>query len=157
MTSSSGSDFSAHGVETTTIETAPGVTLSDQQKLLTGCVYDLFAGRPSLRKLQLWKDNGVFVDPLTIAEGRKQYQAQWYGLRAAFSEISSLHRQVTSAGNPIEIDMKTKYVVKGLGTEKIIQSKIKIWNEDGKITKVEDRWDDNIPEGAIAKVGSLSY
>lgn len=38
---------------------------------------DLFAGRPSLEKMQLWADEGVFTDPLTIAKGRKQYEAQW--------------------------------------------------------------------------------
>ena len=37
----------------------------------------LFAGRPSLKKLQLWDDNGVFQDPITKAEGRKQYEPQW--------------------------------------------------------------------------------
>jgi hypothetical protein len=64
-------------IENTNIKTAPGVTLEDQQKTLVGSVLDLFAGRPSLEKLQLWKDEGVFEDPITIAEGRKQYEAQW--------------------------------------------------------------------------------
>jgi hypothetical protein len=64
-------------IENTNIKTAPGVSLEDQQKTLVGSVLDLFAGRPSLEKLQLWKDEGVFEDPITIAEGRKQYEAQW--------------------------------------------------------------------------------
>jgi hypothetical protein len=64
-------------IENTNIKTAPGVTLEEQQKTLVGSVLDLFAGRPSLEKLQLWKDEGVFEDPITIAEGRKQYEAQW--------------------------------------------------------------------------------
>ncbi len=36
------------------------------------------------------QDDATFADPLTKAEGRKQYEAQWYGLVAAFSEIVPL-------------------------------------------------------------------
>lgn len=64
-------------IENTNIKTSPGVSLEDNQKTLVGCVLDLFAGRPSLEKLQLWSDEGVFEDPITIAQGRKQYEAQW--------------------------------------------------------------------------------
>lgn len=52
------------------------------------CIFEqLFAGKPTLKKLALWTDDATFNDPLTKAEGRKQYSAQWYGLAAAFSEI----------------------------------------------------------------------
>lgn len=64
-------------IENTNIKTAPGVSLEGDQKTLVGSVLDLFAGRPSLEKLQLWKDDGVFEDPITVAQGRKQYEAQW--------------------------------------------------------------------------------
>ena len=53
------------------------------------------------------------------------------------------------------MDMKTRYKVKGLGTEKVIESVIKIFTDEGneeKISGVEDRWNGNIPEGAIATV-----
>jgi len=56
---------------------APGVELSSQQKTLVGSVLDLFAGHPTLPKLQLWDDKATFEDPITIAEGRKQYEPQW--------------------------------------------------------------------------------
>jgi hypothetical protein len=108
--SSSGSDL---GIESTDIKTATGVSLSPQQRVLVGSVLDvllpihlprseqgwkgeeervltigqLFAGKPTLKKLQLWTDDATFADPLTKAEGRRQYEAQWYGLKAAFSEI----------------------------------------------------------------------
>jgi len=143
--------FVEYGVESTQINTAPGVELSESQKLLTGCVLDLFAGRPSVKKLSLWTDDATFADPLTIAEGRKQYSAQWYGLQAAFSEIQRLSMSVLSAGNPIELDLKTMYKVKGLGTEQTIASKVKIYHEGDKITKVEDRWNDQLPESAFMK------
>ena len=61
-----------------------------------------------------------------------------------------------NSGNPIEMDLKTRYVVKGVGQEKTIDSLIKIWTEGGKISRVEDRWDGEIPDGAIAKVGLCS-
>ena len=100
------------------------------------------------------QDDAVFADPLTISEGRKQYQAQWYGLVAAFSSITQHSHKVTSAGNPITMDLSTTYKVKGLGTEKTIDSVIKIATDSTgeKITSVKDGWNGNIPDGPIAKV-----
>ncbi|KAF1351002.1 hypothetical protein BDV97DRAFT_397967 [Delphinella strobiligena] len=138
-------------IENTNIKTAPGVDIDDKQKTIIGSVLDLFAGRPSLEKLQLWSDDGVFEDPITVAKGRKQYEAQWYGLQSAFSEIERLGHEVKSSGNPIVMDMKTRYVVKGIGKEQTISSVINIYlNSQGKIEKVEDKWDGKLPDSAIA-------
>ncbi|CZR61913.1 uncharacterized protein PAC_11810 [Phialocephala subalpina] len=112
------------------VNTAAGLQLSSQQRVLVGSVLDLFAGKPTLKKLQLWTDDATFSDPLTKAEGRKQYEAQWYGLKAAFSSIDQLHSQVTSSGNPITMDLKTKYVVKGIGKEQTVNSVIKIFTDE---------------------------
>jgi hypothetical protein len=139
-------------IENTNINTAPNVTLTEQQKTLIGSVLDLFAGRPSLAKLQLWKDNGVFEDPIAKAQGRKEFEAQWYGLQTAFSEIERLHHEVKSAGNPIEMDLKTRYVVKGVGAEKVMESVVRIFTDGDRISKVEDRWNGNLPDGAVANV-----
>jgi hypothetical protein len=65
-------------VQTTNIETAPGVTLDDHQKTLVGSVLDvssrynisksqLFQGKATKDKLALWKDDAVFEDPICIA------------------------------------------------------------------------------------------
>lgn len=144
-----GSDL---GIENTNISTATGVTLSQEQKVLVGSVLDLFAGRPSLKKLQLWADDAEFQDPITKAQGRKQYEAQWYGLQTAFSEIERLHHSVTSAGNPISMDLKTRYKIKGIGKEQTIESVVNIHTDGkGKILKVEDKWNNELPEGAFAK------
>ena len=116
----------------------------------------LFAGRPTVKKLSLWNDDAVFEDPLTNAKGRKQYSAQWYGLAAAFSEIERLSHQVTSTGNPITLQLKQRYVVKGVGKEQTVNSEVKIFSEGGKITKVEDRWDGSLPEGAFKTVRLFS-
>lgn len=138
-------------IETKDIQTATGVSLSADQKTVVGSVLDLFAGRPSLQKLALWRDDATFVDPLTIAEGRDRFAAQWYGLQQAFSEIERLHHSVKDAGNPILMDLKTRYVIKGINKEQTIQSLVAIHtDEQGKISKVEDKWDGKLPEGSIA-------
>ena len=139
------------------IQTAPGVELSSQQKTLVGCVLDLFQGLPSLEKLRLWDDNAVFEDPLTIARGREQYEPQWYGLKESMSEIERLHYQVTSSGNPITMDLKTRYKIKAIGKEQIINSVITIaTTADGsKIEKVQDKWDGELPDSSIKNVSSI--
>nr|POF18077.1 hypothetical protein CFP56_13488 [Quercus suber] len=149
--SSAAKDVGELKIENSNVQSAAGVTLDDQQKTVVGSVLDLFAGRPSLAKLQLWADDATFSDPLTVAKGRSQYEAQWYGLQAAFSEIERLNHQVTSSGNPIEMDLSTRYVVKGIGKEQKIDSKIKIWvDAQGKIERCEDRWNNELPEGSIS-------
>lgn len=53
------------------------------------------------------------------------------------------------------MDLKTRYVVKGIGQEKTISSKILIYlNNEGKIEKVQDKWDGQLPEGGIANVST---
>ncbi|KAI9761765.1 MAG: hypothetical protein M4579_000859 [Chaenotheca gracillima] len=142
------------GVENTHVKTAPGIELDAQQQLLVGVVLDLFAGRPSLKKLGLWNDDAVFEDPITVARGRKQYEPQWYGLETAFSEIERLGYQVTSSGNPISMDLKTRYKVKGLGKDTTIESVINIFYDkaSGKIEKVEDKWNGKLPDSSIQNV-----
>jgi hypothetical protein len=155
-----------------TVKTATGVELSSEQKTLVSSVLDLFAGRPSLAKLQLWKDDAVFSDPITVAKGRGEFEPQWvcrpviqharfssnthpqYGLQTAFSEIERKDHSVTSSGNPIELDMTTMYKVKGIGKETTITSKVNIFHENGKITRVEDKWNGNLPDSGIANVSN---
>lgn len=154
---SSSTKFGEPKIENTNINTAAGVELSQKQQTLLGSVLDLFAGRPSLAKLQLWDDDATFADNITIAKGRKQYEPQWYGLQSVFSEIERKSHEVTSAGNPIEMDMTTRYVVKGINTEKVISSKVLVHLDAAgeKIVKVEDKWGGNLPDGAIANVSSV--
>lgn len=150
---SSSLSFDAYKIQTRSFPNAPGVNLNSSQQVITGSILDLFAGKPTLRKLSLWQDTATFSDPITIAEGRQQYAPQWYGLPAAFSNIERLGGQVTKDGNPIEMDLKTRYTVKGLGSQQTIDSKIKIWTEgegdNMRITRVEDRWDDNLPDSTF--------
>jgi len=141
------------GIESLDIKTASGVDLNEKNTVLIGSILDLFKGKPTLKKLQLWADDASFNDNITKAEGRKQYEAQWYGLQTAFSEIEQIHHSVTSTGNPITMDLKTRYKIKGIGSEQIIESVVKIHTDAAgeKIVKVEDRWNDDIPDGPFAK------
>ncbi|KAK0104823.1 hypothetical protein ONS95_005091 [Cadophora gregata] len=146
------SESTSYGIESTNLKVAAGVELSPRQRVLVGGVLDLFKGLPTHKKMSLWTDTATFADPLTKAQGRKQYEAQWWGLKAAFSEIEQQHHSITSSGNPITMDLKTRYKVKGIGAEKVIESVIKIHTDEKgeRITGVEDRWNGSIPEGAIA-------
>ena len=106
-----------------------------------------------MKHLSLWSKDATFTDPLTVAGGYQKYAAQWYGLPALFSPIQIQSHRVTSAGNPIELELSNKYTVKGIKTEKVIDSVVKIFiGADGKIERVEDRWNDNLPDGAISQV-----
>jgi len=80
-----------------------------------------------------------------------------YGLQTAFKEIERLHHEVTSAGNPISMDLKTRYVVKAIGKEQIISSKIQIHYDQatGKITKVQDMWNGQLPDSSFSDVSSI--
>jgi hypothetical protein len=140
----------------TSLPASSSSSLDKQQSLITNSILDLFAGHPTKRKLALWTDDASFHDPLTIAEGRKQYEAQWYGLKASMSEIHQQHFDILKGGNPIELSLKTLYKVKGVGKEQVIDSRVLVHlTPDGqKISKVEDKWNGDVPpDGPFAKVG----
>ncbi|KAK6204059.1 hypothetical protein LQW54_008520 [Pestalotiopsis sp. IQ-011] len=148
----SSASFASHGIRNTNINAAAGVDLSDQQRVLVGSVLDLFEGNPTLKHLSLWSKTATFADNITVAAGYDKFAAQWYGLPAVFSPIKIQSHKVLSSGNPIELELSNKYVVKGIKKEQVMDSKVKIYvGSDGKIEKVEDRWNDNLPEGGISE------
>ncbi|KAH9905470.1 hypothetical protein F4778DRAFT_779806 [Xylariomycetidae sp. FL2044] len=151
--------FESVGIKNTNINEDAGVKLSPHQKVLVGSVLDLFSGNPTLRHLSLWSPSAVFTDPLTVAAGYDKYAAQWYGLPALFDPIRIRSHRVTSAGNPIELDLSNAYVVKGIKKEQVIDSRVRIHvGADGRtIEKVEDRWNDELPEGtAFRKLNAVT-
>ena len=77
-----------------------------------------------------------------------------YGLQTAFSEIERLHHEVVSGGNPIGMDLKTRYVTKGVSKEQIISSRINIFydKDTNKITKVQDKWGGELPDSSFKNV-----
>ena len=88
--------------------------------------------------MRLWTDDARFIDPLTIAEGWKQYQTQFYGLKALFGRIEQLSCPVERGGNPIEMSLTTRYTLKGVGSSQVVESMvlIHISEDGGKIEKV---------------------
>lgn len=115
----------------------------------------LFEGNPTLKHFSLWTPNATFTDPLTVATGYPKYTAQFYGLPALFKPIQLQHHRVTGAGNPIELDMTNKYVVKGIKKEQVMNSVVRVFvDPEGKIEKLEDRWNGKLPEGAISDVSA---
>lgn len=166
--------FDTVGVRHRSINEAPGVNLSSHQKLLVGSVLDasivppspshsfaqslilllqLFAGDPTRKHLALWDSKATFADPLSIATGVDRFAAQWYGLAALFSPITIQSHKVISDGNPVEFELSNKYVVKVIKKEQVINSVVRIHvGPDGKIAKVEDKWNGTLPEGPISEV-----
>jgi hypothetical protein len=135
------------------IQTSPGLTLSNHQHTIVSSILDLFSGYPTLQKLSLWRDDATFADPIRIATGREKYSAQWYALRSAFSTIDRLSFQVKDAGNPILIDLRMRYIVKGMHNETTVQSVVAVYLDgEGKVERVEDRWDGTLPEGMMSDV-----
>ncbi|KAF7560229.1 hypothetical protein G7046_g3939 [Stylonectria norvegica] len=147
--------FESIGIRNTAINTSPNITLTYTQKVLVGSILDLFEGRPSLSHLSLWSPTATFQDPLTLATGYDRFAAQWYGLAALFSPIAIQTHEVTSAGDPIELTLQNKYVVKGIKKEQVMDSVVRIHvGADGRIDRVEDRWNDSLPQGAVAQVSA---
>lgn len=143
--------FKSIGITNTDIRKAAGVQLTPHQEVLVGSVLDLFEGRPSLRHLSLWNPTATFHDPISNAVGFGKFAAQWYGLVALFSPITIQSHEVTSSGNPISLRLSNKYVLKGLGTEKVMDSVVDIHvGPDGRISRVEDKWNDKLPQGPFA-------
>lgn len=140
------------------INTAPDVHLFEHQKTIVRAILDLFKGRASPEKLQLWSDDAVLEDPVTIAKGRKQYEAQWYGLLSACSEIECLRYRVMSASNPIEMELEMQYTIKNIGMAKVIESVVRISLDDaGIVVKVEDKWNGELPESSFVNVSFSFY
>ncbi|KLU90429.1 hypothetical protein MAPG_10283 [Magnaporthiopsis poae ATCC 64411] len=142
--------FSSLGIRNTAINGAPGVQLSPHQKLVIGSVLDLFEGNPTLAHFRLWSPDAVFEDPITRAVGEAKYKAQWYGLPALFSPIKLQAHTVVDGGNPIRLEVSNRYVVRGIGKAHVIDSVVNIQiGEDGRIEKVQDRWNDKLPDGVV--------
>ncbi|KAH7010997.1 hypothetical protein EDB80DRAFT_749559 [Ilyonectria destructans] len=127
--------FSSLNINNVNINKPPGVTLSPHEKLL------LYEGNPTLKHLSLWSPRATFSDPMGIMVGYGEYAAGWYGIPALCHDIQIQSHAVTSAGNPIKLNLSNKYIVKGINKKLTIDSAVRIYiSKDSKIEKVEDRW-----------------
>ncbi|KAH8651469.1 hypothetical protein BGZ61DRAFT_375391, partial [Ilyonectria robusta] len=63
-----------------------------------------------------------------------------YGIPALCHDTEIQLHTVTSAGNPIKLNLSIKYIVKGINKKLIIDSAVRTYiSKDSKIKKVEDR------------------
>ncbi|KAK3497213.1 uncharacterized protein B0T23DRAFT_426348 [Neurospora hispaniola] len=137
-------------VSNTLILEAPGVDLTPYNKILVGAVLDLFEGKPTLKHLSLWNPDATFVDPITTAQGYNRYAAQWYALAQVLGPVKIQSHEVVSSGNPIEVKLHNRYTLPPINKTQDIHSLVKIWVDgNGKIARVEDRWDGELPDGAL--------
>ncbi|KAM0753778.1 hypothetical protein T439DRAFT_322669 [Meredithblackwellia eburnea MCA 4105] len=128
-------------------ETDHGIPLEGRRKMLVEDSLSLFQCKPSLEIFKRgWRENAVFADPLAIAQGFKQYSAQWFGMPKAFPESETLAWKVTkSEPGLIEYEQRQRYVIALVKSEKIMSSlvHIELDNED-YIVRFEDRWDGKV-------------
>ncbi|EGZ77038.1 hypothetical protein NEUTE2DRAFT_78059 [Neurospora tetrasperma FGSC 2509] len=137
-------------VSNTLILEAPGVDLTPYNKILVGAVLDLFEGKPTLQHLSLWNPDATFVDPITTAQGYNRYAAQWYALAQVLGPVKIQSHEVVSSGSPIEVKLHNRYTLPPINKTQDIHSLVKIWVDgNGKIARVEDRWDGELPDGAL--------
>ena len=60
---------------------------------------------------------------------------------------------MTAAGNPIEMELRNKYTVKGIKSEQTINSVVVIHVDNGgKIDRVEDKWNGKLPSNFFLEV-----
>lgn len=117
--------------------------------------HQLFEGKPTLKHLSLWNPDATFIDPITTAQGYNRYAAQWYALAQMLSPVEIQSHEVISSGNPIEVKLHNRYTLPSINKPQDIHSVVRIWVDDnGKIDRVEDRWDGELPEGALSEVCS---
>ncbi|EGY21100.1 uncharacterized protein VDAG_02624 [Verticillium dahliae VdLs.17] len=68
------------------------------------------------------------------------------------SGVSLDSHQKVLVGSVLDIKLSNSYTVKGIKSEQTMDSVVRIdVGPDGKITRVDDRWNDNMPEGAVAQ------
>ncbi|KAJ1304625.1 hypothetical protein OPQ81_005767 [Rhizoctonia solani] len=121
------------------------VVLEGKRKQTVEDVLELFCAHPSLEIFdRSWHRDAVFEDPFTKCVGYKEYAAQWYGLPKITRQSTTLqYRVLSSTHSPHKIvfDQTQQYTLRYIKRKKTIHSLVVLeLDEDGKIIKMEDRW-----------------
>lgn len=122
------------------------VVLEGRRKQTVEDVVELFCAHPSLEIFdRSWHPDAVFEDPWTKCVGYKEYAAQWFSLPKMTAQSTMVeHRVLSSTHHPHKIvfDHTQQYTMRYIGRKKTIHSLVILeLNEEGKIIKMEDRWD----------------
>jgi len=151
MTSATQSDL--HEIQNTDICTLPGVNLTDLQRKQVGCVLDLFQAKPTLFKLNMFAEDGVYEDAFATANGRDEIGGQFYGLPKVTRESITRSHCVKSVSpdGKIEMDLHQVFVFKLGGKEVDMKTTIIIYSDakTGKITRLQDRPMEDIPDNSF--------
>ncbi|CAE6445725.1 unnamed protein product [Rhizoctonia solani] len=126
------------------------VVLEGKRKQTVEDVLELFCAHPSLEIFdRSWHRDAVFEDPFIKCVGFKEYAAQWYGLPKIAAQSTTLqYRVLSSTHSPHKIvfDQTQQYTLRYIKRKKTIHSLVIIeLDEDGKIIKMEDRWNGEEP------------
>ncbi|CUA66788.1 hypothetical protein RSOLAG22IIIB_00236 [Rhizoctonia solani] len=121
------------------------VVLEGQRKQTVEDVLELFCAHPSLEIFERsWRRDAVFEDPFTKCVGYREYAARWYGLPKIATKSATLqYRVLSSTHSPHKIvfDQTQQYTLRYINRKKTIHSLVIIeLDEEGKIIKMEDRW-----------------
>ncbi|KAL0322083.1 UNVERIFIED_CONTAM: hypothetical protein Scaly_2504700 [Sesamum calycinum] len=104
----------------------------------------LYASQATPQDFEIYAPHATFEDPLMSAHGVNQIKSAFYSLAKVFSESRivsySIEENVISPGKA-EILIDNKQYYKFLGRDIDLTSLIKLYTEDGKIVRHEDRWD----------------
>ncbi|KAH6762624.1 Nuclear transport factor 2 family protein [Perilla frutescens var. hirtella] len=107
-------------------------------------ILNLYASRAMPKDFEIYAPDATFEDPLMCAHGVKQIKSAFYSLAKVFSESRivdySITENETSPGKT-EILIDNKQYYKFLGKDIDMISLIKLYTEDGKVVRHEDRWD----------------
>lgn len=107
-------------------------------------ILNLYASRGTPQDFEMYAPHATFEDPLMCAHGVNQIKSAFYSLAKVFSESRivsySIEENVISPGKA-EILIDNKQYYKFLGRDIDLTSLIKLYTEDGKIVRHEDRWD----------------
>jgi hypothetical protein len=126
-------------------QNGPEVQLTENRQQLVKDSLELFSSRPNLDIFRRWwRDDATFEDPLSVAEGFKQYAAQWFAMHKAFPQSRTLeYRILSSTTNPNQVTyaLTQEYTIRFLGVKKVMNSVVVIdLDENEKIVKLQDMW-----------------
>jgi hypothetical protein len=115
----------------------------------------LYQCRPSEQAYSHYAETAQFRDPISIAKGKEQIQAQFNGmpklfeksetqglpsLNATYGECKVLSNEGVNSSD-IQLDLTQRYVFKVGGAEKTVRSLVTLQRDGGLITLHEEEWD----------------
>ncbi|XP_057978883.1 uncharacterized protein LOC131165265 isoform X2 [Malania oleifera] len=106
-------------------------------------IFNLYESRATPHDFEIYAPDATFEDPLMCAHGVKQIKSAFYSISKFFSEsriveYSIQENAISPQKHEILIDTKQHYKFMGRDIDMI--SLIKLYVEEGKVVRHEDRW-----------------